>query len=244
MKEWYKEWFASEEYLEVYLHRNSDDAKKLVSLILDTSKLAYGSTILDAACGAGRHSGIFASLGYKVTGFDLSKTLLQVAGAEAKQKALNINYACGDLRKVFFNYKFDLIVNLFTSFGYFDSDEDNFSFLKNSIKILNDNGSYVLDYLNEKFLRLNLIGTSVKKLNDKSILESRRIINDRVEKEITIANKFSERKYVESVKLYSKQKIEFEMTKAGYKCFRIYGNYDSSDFDENYSSRLIMFFSK
>jgi len=79
MSDWFKDWFASKDYLEVYKHRNMQDADSVIHLILENIKLNKNSKILDAACGAGRHSFLLKKLGYQVVGFDLSKTLLYVA---------------------------------------------------------------------------------------------------------------------------------------------------------------------
>ena len=79
MSEWFKDWFASEEYLKVYSHRNKDDADSLLKLILSNISIPPNASILDSACGNGRHSESLSKLGYNVIGFDLSKTLLQIA---------------------------------------------------------------------------------------------------------------------------------------------------------------------
>ena len=82
MKNWYQEWFASEEYLLVYKHRNLADAEKLINFILSNIELESNSRILDIACGAGRHSFLLSKKGFSVFGFDLSKPLLLEAKKE------------------------------------------------------------------------------------------------------------------------------------------------------------------
>ena len=79
MSEWFKDWFASEEYLQVYSHRDEGEAKLLIEFILNKISIPENAVVLDAACGAGRHSKIFLEKNYKVFGFDLSKTLLKIA---------------------------------------------------------------------------------------------------------------------------------------------------------------------
>ena len=244
MSEWFKDWFASEEYLNVYRHRNKEDAKKILELILGNVKLKSGSKILDAACGAGRHSIYLAQRGFDVTGFDLSKTLLKKAKADSENKSLKLNLFCADLRRVCLSKKFDLIINLFTSFGYFDNDEENFIFPKIAFEHLETCGFYVLDYMNKNFVVSNLIPESRRKIDNKDVIEKRRIENNRVIKEIKIIKPGNEKRFEESVRLYNIDEITGKFEKIGFSIDKIFGNYDGSDFNYVTSQRLIVFFKK
>ncbi|MCF6271165.1 MAG: class I SAM-dependent methyltransferase [Melioribacteraceae bacterium] len=115
MGEWFKDWFASEEYLNVYSHRNKEDANSLLKLINSNISIPQNASILDSACGNGRHSEQFSKFGYNVVGFDLSKTLLKIAQKNKQSK--NLDYFCSDIRNIPINKKFDVIFNQFTSFG-------------------------------------------------------------------------------------------------------------------------------
>ena len=92
IKEWYKDWFSSNYYLEVYKHRNFEDTENLVELILSNTDIKPDAKILDAACGAGRYSIKFAERGFDVTGFDLSKSMLEIAENEASIRNLKIDF--------------------------------------------------------------------------------------------------------------------------------------------------------
>jgi len=126
MAEWFESWFESEEYLNVYKHRDEKEARLLVESILSITKIREKSKILDLACGAGRHSIEFAKKGFELTAVDLSKNLLDAAKKNAEAINIKVNFIRADLRKFKSNEKFDLVLNLFTSFGYFNNDEDNF----------------------------------------------------------------------------------------------------------------------
>jgi len=244
MNAWFKEWFSSEEYLEVYKHRDEEDAEKLLTLILKNANLHHSCKVLDAACGAGRHSLYLLENGLNVVGFDLSKTLLKKAKDDAQKKNLNLDLLCADLRYICLKKNFDLILNLFTSFGYFENDEENFAFPRQSFEILNDGGFYVLDYLNRDFVINTLVPHSVKHINGKKIIELRKIDRERIVKEIIINNNNNEISFYESVKLYKKDKIIKEFEKIGFSLFRIFGSYDGSEFNIQNSSRLILIFKK
>ncbi|MFA4923259.1 MAG: class I SAM-dependent methyltransferase, partial [Ignavibacteriaceae bacterium] len=131
MKRWFEEWFESEEYLTVYKHRNNEEAETLISFILGKVNLSGKAKVLDLGCGAGRHALLLAKMGFQVTGVDQSAKLLSVAVDEAKKNGLHAKFIKDDIRTVFFSEKFELILNVFTSFGYFDRDEDNFALFAN-----------------------------------------------------------------------------------------------------------------
>ena len=242
--EWFKDWFASEEYLDVYNHRNSSDAEKLVNLILTTVPIKDGAKILDAACGTGRHSIILAKKGFNITAFDLSKTLLNIGKNKSKEFELDINFINADIRKFILNVRFSLIVNLFTSFGYFESDEENFSFVHNAFSMLEENGWYVLDFLNKAYVEKNIVSHSERIVNNKIIKENRKIFSGRVIKDIQIIDGENQLNFVESVRLYSPDYIVKSFERIGFKAEKIFGSYLGEKFNKEESKRLIIFFRK
>ncbi len=242
MNDWFKKWFSSNEYLTVYSHRNEDDAENIINLILKELKLKENTRILDAACGAGRHSIILAERGFNVTAFDLSRNLLKIGQQNANELNVDIRFVCSDIRYVAFKSVFDLVLNMFTSFGYFENDYENFLFYKNARSFLNDNGVVVLDYLNENCVRKNLVPESRKRINGKEIVETRRIENDRIIKSISITSESASHEYFEAVKLYSKDKIVRSFKELGYVPVYEAGDYFGNSFKSNESERLIIFF--
>ncbi|MCP5062816.1 MAG: class I SAM-dependent methyltransferase [Ignavibacteriae bacterium] len=243
-KEWFEDWFSSKEYLEVYKHRNSEDAERLLELILNNISIEPDAKILDAACGAGRHSIYLAEKDFNVTGFDLSSTLLKIANENSKHLKLDINFINSDIRQFSSKTNFDLIVNLFTSFGYFDSDEENFAFPSNAFDILNESGYFVLDFLNKNYVIKTLVPESEKRIGDKIITEKRKIENSRVVKTIIINEDSKISEYFESVKLYSSEVILDKFSEIGFKIKSIFGSYSGNDFVENKSERFIVIFQK
>ena len=178
MTEWFEDWFNTEEYLNVYRHRNEEDAKNLFDLIIKNVLLEKGSKVLDLACGAGRHSILFAKNNFDVTAVDISDNLLNVGRKTAEELKLNINFIKSDLRKLNLNEKFHLIINLFTSFGYFETDDENGEVIKMASQHLVDNGYFVLDFFNIIYLQKNLIPISYDKIED-GIIKQERVIEGR-----------------------------------------------------------------
>ena len=244
MSDWFKDWFASDFYLSVYSHRNDDDAGKFLNNILEYIPLKEGSKVLDAACGSGRHSILMAKKNCNVTAFDLSKPLLRIAADKSESLNLDIKFFNGDLRFICLKEKFDIILNLFTSFGYFDNDEENFLFIKSSYQMLEEKGYFIFDYFNEGFLRKNLVSESRRVMNGMEIIEKRSIRNNRIVKDITIRKDGSDKYYQESVQLYSFKEIIERFTQIGFKVVKTFGGYDCAGFLPDDSERVIIIFQK
>lgn len=241
MAEWYKDWFASEEYLTVYSHRNDEDAGRLFNLILEKSRIRPPASVLDIACGAGRHSFLFAAEGFKVTAFDLSKKLLGFARKRSRELNLNVDFLCSDVRTLELSAQFDLIINLFTSFGYFNSDQENFLVFDKVKKLLYKDGVFVFDYFNSEYIRRNIVACTTDSLNGKTMIQKRSIKGNRVVKEITINDSKTENVFFESVCLYNKEQILEELQSRDFSIAGLYGDYSGNQFDPLTSPRLIIF---
>jgi SAM-dependent methyltransferase len=244
MNNWYKDWFASEFYLKVYSHRNNADAENLFKLILNNIEIPKDARILDAACGNGRHSIKFAEMGYNVVGFDLSKTLLNVAQESKLNCNSSANFFCSDIRNIPIAKSFDLILNLFTSFGYFKTDSENFALADFANQKLESGGYFVFDYLNPNYVINNFIASSEKNIDGIKIFEKRSIENNRVEKEIIIEGDKLSNRYFESVQLYSIQEILTLFKEKGLIPIKKFGNYFGEEYSENNSERMIIIFQK
>ncbi len=244
MAEWFKDWFNTEEYLDVYRHRNEDDAKKLVDLILSKVNISHGSKVLDMACGAGRHSIIFAQYGFKVTAVDLSEKLIKVAKKTAAESNVNVNFIESDLREFAISEKFDLIVNLFTSFGYFEKDIENIKIIKTAFNHLKENGFFILDFFNQGYVEKNLKQKSVDIIPGGLITQERRIENSRIKKLITINKYDVEQKFIESVRMFKPEELISAVVSAGFKVYEILGDFDGNTFNFSSSPRVILIVQK
>jgi ubiquinone/menaquinone biosynthesis C-methylase UbiE len=237
--EWFKDWFNTEEYLNVYQHRNESDAEEHIKLILKIVSLSSGAKVLDMACGAGRHAIILSRNKFKVTGIDLSEKLLTIAKNTAQSENLDIEFINADIRKFITDEKFDLVLNLFTSFGYFENDDENFDVLKKAYDLLKVGGYFVLDFFNSEFLTKNLIEFTSEKIDDGYIIQHRKILDKRVVKKIIISNPNDNREYEESVRMFTYQELKMMLTKIGFDIYKTFGDFLGNDFDHVNSPRLI-----
>lgn len=244
---WYKEWFSSKFYLKLYRHRNDEDARNLVNLIQRTLPLKKDDRVVDIACGAGRHSLELARRGYKVTGFDLSSYLINEARklcSKAPEKDLHVDFLINDMRHFNFNEKFDLAVNLFTSFGYFEEDKENFSVIKNASDSIKKGGWFVLDFINKEHIIENLVPYSRNKIGGEVLHQRRKIDGDFVVKDIRIVSGSKELKYKEVLKLYSLSELKKAFNSFNLKIIKKYGDYFGNPYNLKESKRIILFAQK
>ena len=145
-----------------------------------------------------------------------------------------------DIRTVHFHEKFNLILNVFTSFGYFENDEENFSLFSNVESHLADDGIFVFDFLNAENVRQNLTPFSKTEIDDMVIEQTRKIEGNCVIKEIALHQNGSLKNFRESVRLYSKEELITAINNSNLVVEMIFGSYTGESFDEKSSSRLIL----
>jgi len=234
---WFKEWFG-EEYIQVYSHRNEEEARRVVELIKKTLPLNKHSFILDAACGNGRHSCNLARFSRHVVGIDLSKALLVLAKEQCSHSQ-KPPFVQADIRFLPFGRSFDAALSLFTSFGYFLSDEENLKVLSEFWRVLKTGGVLFFDYLNKPHVIKNLKNRTEKTISGMRIIENRKIVRNRVDKQIIIEQNGKRRYFYESVRLYGLDELKMLMEKANFRIEKVLGDYLGSDYTED-SPRLIV----
>jgi len=173
MAEWFEEWFG-EDYLRLYPHRNDRDAERAVGLLTRELPWQTGWRVLDVACGAGRHLAALERAGARAFGFDLSRVLLQRARLEVHRPLVR-----ADMRLLPFRPRsMDLVVNLFTSFGYFAEDEEHADALGQMLSVARPGGWFVIDFLNAEQVRSELVPEEVQQFGDLEVRIERRVSPD------------------------------------------------------------------
>lgn len=240
--DWFEEWFDSPLYEKLYANRDEKEAAELIALLERTLSLRKCSKILDLGCGRGRHSIKLSKKGYQVTGIDLSEQA--IATAREKAGALDIEgirFEVRDMRDPL-PETFDAVVNLFTTFGYFESDAENASVFDSVGKMLVPGGIFVLDYLNAARVRRAIRPFDEGAFHGIHYTIHRYIKNNAVFKEIEFSGGAIEgvKKYAERVKLYKRSWFEREMGKRNLAIDHTYGDYKGNDFDPEISDRLLI----
>ncbi len=244
--EWMDNFFG-DQYLNTHLPMLTEEVNhQEVNFIENILNLPINSTILDLPCGYGRHSNLLAQRGYKVTGVDYKQefiTLAKKSGVEL-DVSKNVNYILEDMRKINFEQEFDAVLNLFTSFGYFD-EADNFKSLQNMSKALKKGGKLVIDCLNREWaIKETLRNKQVwllypnnqvfMAMNNFDIMTSR-WISDQI-----IVNKGKANKVMQSVRLYSYTEFKFLFDQVGLKIVEVYGDNEKNEYTVDSSSMIIV----
>ncbi len=231
--DWYKTAFQYD-YLRVYPHRNDDEARRQVDFLLDRLDIVPPCDVLDLGCGDGRHSLELTRRGYRVTGLDLSEELLERARRRTADEGLEISFIQGDMRDAPGVSAFDLVVNFFTSFGYFQDDSENARVLDAIARSLRPGGRFLMDYLNREYVISTLVPADSRSLDNMEVEQRRWITGDpseagghvRINKHVRITEDGVERSYEESVRMYTLEELDVMMEQAGLKVTRIYGDFD------------------
>jgi len=236
MREWYEIAFG-ELYLELYSHRNDEEAKKVLGLIFAEGELR-GKAVIDVACGAGRYLEDLERRGAWAMGLDLSAPLLRAA--RERNPALHLTRA--DMRAIpLADFAVDWALSLFTSFGYFESQEEHAALARELARVARK--GVIVDIPNPSFLERNLVKESSRALGERRVEERRRLLRDpnRVVKRVRVLDAKDElvAEYEERVMLFSRSAFTELFENAGLSLHSLHGDYDGSPFSEATSPRQL-----
>ena len=220
---WYEKSFQME-YEVLYHHRDDASARVEIHSLIKGLGLPARGKVLDVCCGSGRHSRVLDEMGYEVTGVDLSSYLLDIA--KHRDPLNRIRYEKCDIRKIPYDREFDMTFNLFTSFGYFSTDEENELAIQRMVQSIKPGGYVVIDYLNPEFVKKNLVPQSKRKIGEIEVEEKRWMDDYSVYKQILYKDPQGRKEFMERVRLYSISTMKGLLEKAGIMNIIPYGDYD------------------
>lgn len=229
---WYREWFG-EEYLELYSYRDEEEARRQVSFFQQHMGRIDG-LLFDLACGKGRHLSEFIARGYRAVGCDLSYTLLRTGLSENGPMPL----ACADMRRLpFGDQAFAALASFFTSFGYFEQEQENVRALAEMSRVMRPGAPFLFDYLNVDRELKNLVRRE-RRDTDLGTMEierwfdqSERMFNKR----ITVGS----RRFLERVRAYTLDELRALFERSGLSVRRVCGDFDGARYHSE-SPRLII----
>jgi len=233
---WFDTWFNSKYYHILYKHRDEVDAQNFINQLVNYLNVEPSAKVLDIACGKGRHALYLNQLGYVVTGIDLSENSINFAKTYEKE---GLVFLIQDKREPI-DETFDLVLNLFTSFGYFESDEDHLEVLKAMKVQINEMGVGVIDFLNVSYIKNNMIPEEIKTIDGIEFHIQRRFENNQIIKEIFFEDDGKKYNYQEKVKAYELEDFERLFEQANIYLLETFGDYQLSKYQKNSSDRLIM----
>ena len=235
---WFSSWFDSPYYHILYKERNFREAQIFMDNLTFYLNMDEGSKVLDLACGKGRHSIYLNQLGYDVLGVDLSENSIAIANKNANN---TLHFKVHDMRQPFEN-KYDAILNMFTSFGYFENDEDNLKTLISIKESLSEYGFGVIDFMNVNNVIPNLVPNEIKIVDEIEFHIKRYHFDGYIFKEINFVINEEKFHFTEKVRAFTLQDFEALMEKAGIFLLDTFGDYKLKKFHKLDSERLIMIF--
>lgn len=237
-KKWYASWFDTPYYHILYKDRDHEEAQLFIDNLNQYLNLPEDAQVLDLACGRGRHSVYLNKLGHKVIGADLSVNSINYAKQFEND---TLKFVVHDMREPF-EEKFDTILNLFTSFGYFPDEQDNLTTLKAIQKSLTDYGLAVLDFMNVEKVIKNLVPSEIKTVEGIDFHITRKFENGFIYKNIKFEDDGENYDFTERVRALTLEDFEKMMDEAGIFLLDLFGNYKLQKFNHKESDRLIMIF--
>jgi SAM-dependent methyltransferase len=233
---WFQTWFNSPYYHLLYNKRNNQEAEYFINNLFSNLKAQNKATILDIACGRGRHAIYLNKKGYTVTGIDLS-----IANIEYAHRFVNdtLHFYVHDMRSLFYNNHYDIALNLFTSFGYFDTAQQHIDALKMFNKALKKDGLLVLDFFNSKKVINNLVPGNKLTVNGVDFYINKEIKAGKIIKHITFADAGKTYNFKEVVSAFTTDDFKNFFKQSGFEIIDRFGSYSLEPFNTESSDRLI-----
>jgi cyclopropane fatty-acyl-phospholipid synthase-like methyltransferase len=227
--EWWRKYF-SEDYLKLYKHDEHETSRE-TEAITRMLQLKKGEHVLDLACGFGRHSVVLAQKGLKVTGYDLSEGFLKKARELADTIEVKLDLKQGDMREIPFSGEFDAVINIFTAFGFFESEKEDLKVLKGVHKALKPGGQFLMDVLNRENAQQISTPRAWTQENHHFLLEERFFDHFRSRLEITnrlilATGEVKEANY--SIRLYTLTEMLGLFNSAGLVLTDVYGDFSGA----------------
>jgi SAM-dependent methyltransferase len=239
VKEWFKDWFNSPYYDLLYHYRNEEEARGFIDLLMKYLQPKLCASMLDVACGKGRHSKCLSDMGFDVTGFDLSEN--SIASAK-KFENEHLHFYVHDMRRTFWINYFDYAFNFFTSFGYFNTRREDDDAMRTIVQSLNSNGIFVIDYLNVHYVEDNFVRSEVKIIDGIKFYLTRWQDENHFYKQVQVEDENHAMKHcsTEKVSKFSLGDITEMLAYQSLQVVDVFGDYQLGKYDVRKSPRMIV----
>ncbi|MCR4741967.1 MAG: class I SAM-dependent methyltransferase [Treponema sp.] len=247
------EWFESSDFWTTYAPIMFDDARwaeapDVAEAVMKIAGLKKASRVLDAGCGVGRISVELAALGLDVTGVDIIQNELDAAKESALAEGVPLKLINADLRTFTCQEKFDCAVNLYTSFGYCDSQEEDLLILKSIYSALKEGGTFILESTSretaimyftsgEEFERAGYTVRTHFEVKGawEGLLSHWDLypLGAPADSKILVSHEFVQR-------LYSAAQLRDILLQIGFKKAEVYGDFDYSPYDQKARTMIIV----
>lgn len=204
-------------------------------------ELEAGQTVCDLCCGVGRHSVELARRGFAVTAVDRTQRYLEEARRSAAVEELSIEFVEEDMREFCRPEAFDAVVNLFTSFGYFDAQRDDRRVAENVYRSLKGSGAFVISLMSKEVIARIFGARDWHPVDGGILLEERRIVDgwSRIENCWTLIKDGQQYAHTFSHRLYSAAELRGLLEETGFARTEVYGGLDGAPYDQK-AERMVV----
>lgn len=238
-KPWFKDWFNSPYYHQLYFKRDKEEATKFINKLIEYLKPGKESLMLDVACGRGRHSRILAALGFDVTGIDLAVESIKEA---KKYETESLHFFVHDMRLPFWINYFDYAFNFFTSFGYFNTRREHDNSIRTIAQSIKPGGIFVLDYLNAHYAEDHLVHKSELQIDDVTYFITKWFDETHFYKKIIVEDKTLEKpiEHQEKVAKFSLGDFTEMLAYHQLQVQEVFGDYSFNSYHVRNSPRMVI----
>jgi len=237
IKEWFGKWFDSPYYHVLYKNRDYDEARAFIDKLKEYFQFCPDDKILDLACGKGRHAIYLNQKGLDVVGLDLSEENIKYA---KRFENARLHFQVHDMRELFAENTFDYVLNLFTSFGYFETKEENEKAVCAVARSLKDEGTFLIDFLNPYKVMHKLVPCEEKVIQGIKFKISKHLSeDDYIVKDIEFTDNGHSYHFQERVKAIRRVEFLRYFKKANLEVVQMFGDYQLNEYDCEVSDRMI-----
>ena len=236
---WYRKWFDSPYYHRLYFERDDTEAASFIRRLLEQLKPAPTSRMLDVACGKGRHSKILASMGYFVTGIDISEANIAYARQFENRQ---LEFYLHDMRLPLRGNYYDFAFNFFTSFGYFRTRREHDAAIRTIARSLRPGGVFVIEYMNVHYAEDHLQHREERQLNGTHYLINRWDDETHFYKKISVTDPELPRplEFTERVAKFNLGDFTEMLSFQDMQIEEVFGDYEFGPYDTRRAPRLII----
>jgi SAM-dependent methyltransferase len=240
-KEWFGKWFDSPYYHILYKHRDHQEAKAFIDNLIAYFQFRPEDRILDLACGKGRHAIYLNKKGFQVVGLDLSQKNVAFAKRFENDK---LTFHVHDMRFPWEKDQFDYTLNLFTSFGYFETPGENQQAINAIADSMKAGGKLLIDFLNPYTVINNLVPDEVKSVNGIDFHIRKYVDGGYLIKDIRFEDSDKDYHFQEKVKVIRRKRFLEYFKNAELEAVDLFGDYDLNPYFADTSERMIFVLSK
>jgi 2-polyprenyl-3-methyl-5-hydroxy-6-metoxy-1,4-benzoquinol methylase len=236
---WFKNWFNTPYYHQLYFKRDEKEAAAFIDKLIDYLKPAAGTTMLDVACGKGRHSIHLSEKGFDVRGIDLSEDSINEA---LQHETDTLHFYRHDMRLPFWINYFNYAFNFFTSFGYFNTRREHDDAIRTIAQAIKPGGIFVMDYLNVHYAEDHLMHKFDKEIDGVNFYITKWFDETHFYKKIVVEDETLEAplEFTEKVAKFSLGDFTEMFAYQGLQLQEVFGDYSFCNYDVKKSPRMVM----